>query len=129
MNDFPKALGIDYGTQRVGTALSYGSLAEPLTILPNSAGLLEHIKDIVDKHTIEVVVVGVSENEMAEKTKEFIEQLKTKISIPIEIWDETLTSSTVHQKLAEKSGKKQTYKGFIDHLAAAEILQDWLDIR
>jgi putative Holliday junction resolvase len=129
MTQFSKALGIDYGTQRVGTALSFGSLAEPLTILPNSAGLLDHLKDIVEKHHIEVIVVGVSENEMAEKTKQFIELLKTKVQVPIEVWDETLTSSTVHQKLAEKSGKKKTYKGYIDHLAAAEILQDWLDIR
>lgn len=127
MSSLPKALGIDYGTQRVGTALSFGTLAEPLTILPNSAGLLDHLKDIVDKHNIEVMVVGISENEMAEKTAAFIEQLKTKVQIPIEMWDETLTSSTVHQKLSEKSGKKQTYKGPIDHLAAAEILQDWLD--
>jgi len=127
MISFPVLLGIDYGTQRIGVALSHASLSEPLTILPSNHNAIATLNDLVIKHNIEKIIVGLSENEMAEKTKAFIEELKKIVHVPIEFVDETLTSFEVHSKFAEKEKGKRKYKGPIDHYAAAEILQMYLN--
>jgi putative holliday junction resolvase len=128
INIYPKVLGIDYGTQRVGVAISQGTLAEPLEILANSDGLIPKLLKLLQEHQVTQIVVGLSENEMAVKTQAFVDLLRQQTDLPIELNDETLTSATVHERLAEMSGKKQTPKGPIDHYAAAVILQDWLDL-
>ncbi|SRR5258708_18432878 len=127
MANFPKILAIDYGTRRVGLAISQGTLAEPLMILANYPGLIEDLVRIVGEQHAEKIVVGISENEMAEKTKIFVAQLQKVLSLPVEMMDETLSSVTVHQKLAERHKGKKQYSGPIDHYAAAEILQNYLD--
>ncbi len=120
-----KILGIDYGTKRVGLALSYASLAEPLFILPNDAQLLEKLLEVIDKYKIEQLVLGLSENKMADKTKAFAQTLKKKINLPLYFYDETLSSHQVKEYLREQ--RLTSDKRPIDHLAAAVILQNFLD--
>lgn len=121
----PKTLAIDYGTVRIGLAMSFGTLAQPFKIISNSKDVLANLKTIIDEEEIEQVVVGISENEMAQKTHEFIAKLKKHIKEPITTTDETLSSHAVHAKL--KTAKKSKRSGHIDHYAAAEFLQVWLD--
>jgi RNase H-fold protein (predicted Holliday junction resolvase) len=64
---------------------------------------------------------------MAQKTKEFSQELKKNTSLPIEFTDETLSSKNVHQKLATSAMKLKKRQGSIDHYAAADFLQEWLD--
>lgn len=120
-----KTLGIDYGTKRVGVAVSYASLAEPLTILENDEHLLREVKKIVNEHKVKRIVVGLSENEMAKKTQAFAESLQNELKLPICFNDETLSSYQVHQFLRLHNLKER--QGPIDHLAAAVILQNFLD--
>lgn len=120
-------LAIDYGTVRVGLAKSVLSFAQPLKIVGNNEKLLDTLAEICQELSITRVVVGLSENTMAEKTKAFVEELRKKIDLPIEFWDETLSSHTVHAKARELGLHKGQQRTHIDHLAAAEILQDWLD--
>ena len=127
MTSFPTLLGIDYGTQRIGIAISHTSLAEPLTIILSDRSAIPSLQEIVKKYSIEKIILGLSENEMAEKTKAFAEELKKNVIVPIEFVDETLTSAEVHSKFAEKEKGKRKYKGPIDHYAAAEILQMYLN--
>ncbi len=119
-------LGIDYGTKRVGLAISHGSLAEPFQILSNDQNLYSSLVKVVEDELVEGVVVGISENEMAMKTTAFAEELRKHIDLPIYFADETLSSNTVEQRLL--SAKKKTRSGPIDHYAASVILQEWLDI-
>lgn len=121
----PKVLAIDYGTVRVGTAISMHTLADPLEILPNDATIFEGLRKICNEHGVEQIVVGLSENDMAQQTKKFVEELKKHIRLPISFTDETLSSYSVHHKLA--TAKKSKRSGDIDHYAAAEFLQNWLD--
>ena len=118
-------LGIDYGTTRIGLAIARGPLAEPLEIVNNDDQALTKIKQIIDREQVEQLVVGLSENQMAEKTKIFVESLKTITQIPIEFVDETLSSYEMHHKLVD--AKKSVKQGPIDHFVAAQLLQDWLD--
>ena len=119
-----KVLSLDYGTKRIGVAVSYASLAQPLTILPNDAHLIAAIMDLIDQHHIQQIVVGLSENEMAKKTQEFVRQLQLATSLPIIFIDETLTSFQVHEWLKTASAKKRREP--IDHYAAAVILENFL---
>jgi len=70
-------------------------------------------------------VIGISEQEMAEKTRAFASQLADVTTIPLVFTDETLSSKTVHEKLITAKKSKRT--GHIDHYAAAEFLQAWMD--
>ena len=121
----PVLLAIDFGTQRIGLAISRGTLAEPLKIIESGATAISQIKKIVEEEFVEKIIVGISENEMAIKTHEFVLQLQKEIPLPVEFTDETLSSFTVHQKM--KSAPKSKRGQHIDHLAAAEFLQEYLD--
>lgn len=120
-----KVLAIDYGTQRIGLALSYGTLADPLTIIASDQQAVSYICKVINDYKITHVVIGISENEMARKTQEFGSLLKRVVKVPIEYFDETLSSKTVHLKLAAQKKSQQ----HIDHLAAAEFLQEWLETK
>lgn len=122
-----KILAIDFGTKRIGLAVSRYSLAEPLEILDNDENLFESLLQILDSEKIELILVGMSENEMAQKTKRFTQKLKKVTLLPIEFADETLSSKNTHQKLATSHMKLKKRQSPIDHYAAAEFLQEWLD--
>lgn len=119
-------LAIDYGTVRVGLAKSVMTLAQPLYVLANDEKVIPRIKTLCAKEGITKIIVGISEEQMAIKTRQFTEKLASEIALPVEFWDETLSSHTVHQKLIDL-GKHGKNRMPIDHYAAAEILQDWLD--
>lgn len=121
-----KVLAIDYGTERIGLAVSFANLADPLVIIPNDENLLQYLAQLINQQSINRVVVGLSENAMADKTKLFVMELSKVLKIPVELFDETLSSKTVRKKLKEASNNSDQP---IDHLAAAEILQNWLDER
>ncbi len=120
-------LAIDYGTVRVGLAKSVLSFAQPLKIIGNTPKLIPELVALCQELSITRIVVGLSENTMAEKTREFVTELQKNIELPIDFWDETLSSQAVHQKVRELGRNKGKNRQAIDHYAAAEILQDWLD--
>ena len=118
-------LGIDYG-KNLGLAIATTPLAEPLkTISLNES--FEVIKSLVQEYQIDLIVIGISEGEMAEKTKSFAKNLENNISTPIYFQDETLSSHHTRQKMAKANYKQSKKHQKIDHLVAASILQDYLD--
>lgn len=123
--EIERILAIDYGTQRIGLAVSRYTLAEPLKIIGSNEKTFDKINQICEQEEIQRIVVGLSENEMAKKIEAFVEELKTHTDLPIELTDETLSSYSVHKKM--KTAKKSKRGGHIDHYAAAEFLQEWLD--
>jgi len=122
----PTTLAIDYGTSRIGLAISRGSLAEPLRILPNDEGFFMKLEKVLAEERVERIIVGLSENTMAERTREFVKRLETHTEISVQFVDETLSSATVHKKMLF-SQKRSVRQQPIDHLAAAEFLQEYLD--
>lgn len=121
------ALGIDYGTKRIGLAIADGPLAEPLDILPNSKYSIQSIKELCAARGVTQIVMGLSENEMAEFTKEFAKQVTEATGIPVSFIDETLSSYEMHSRLRQTGVSHAKRTGHIDHLVAAQLLQDWLD--
>lgn len=137
---YPKVLGIDYGTKRIGVAVSYGSLAEPLMVINNSGSektdnqvviesALHEIAGICQVEGAVEIVVGVSEQEMADKTAHFAKLLQEMTHLPVCLTDETLSSQTAEQKLREAKAPRQKRSGKIDHFSAALILEEWLETK
>jgi putative holliday junction resolvase len=121
-----KILGIDYGSKRVGLAISDESqtLARELTIL-SPKEFRQQIAELVANEGIERIVIGLPLNMSGEETQttrnvqEFSDELQQKLSIPIEFMDERL-SSVMAENLP--GGRKN-----VDSLAAQIILQNYLD--
>ena len=132
-----RILGIDYGNKRVGIAVSdaMGWTAQPLATLKmhGHKELLEEIKVYIDKYDAEKIIVGMPYNmdgsmgKRAEITQAFINFLKKNLDIEIEIQDERLTSSQAENILLEADVSREGRKEVIDKLAAALILQTYLD--
>ena len=142
-----KYLGIDYGTKRVGIAVSdpLGTIAFPREILPNDSLLLEKLAQLIKEEKISALVIGKSltlsggENVLQRAIEHFVEKLEKKIGedIPIYFQDERMSSHAVHMNFFSKEEKrsrkhisqkeKERKTRHIDAEAAAIILQRFLD--
>ncbi len=124
-----RILGIDYGRKKIGLAFADSKLADPLAVVhgETTEELIQELKKIILENQVEKIVVGISENEMGEESKRFSLSLKEKLKIPVETFDETLTTQEA-QKLAIEAGiKRQKRKELEDAYAAALMLQSYLD--
>lgn len=127
-------LSIDFGTKRIGVAISAGFLAEPLTIIEgdwanekNWSSAIDQLANIIKTENITQIIVGISENQMAELTQQFMANFSKVIDLPVAFIDETLSSHQMHQNLTQAKKSKRNQP--IDHLVAAALLQEWLDNR
>lgn len=127
----PRVLGIDYGTKKIGIALSDESkkLAFPKTVHPNSWEYFNNfLRDLIVKEDIDEIVVGLpamldgSDSTLTPEVKEFAERIKNLTSMPVHFENEAFTSSAVDSGGAAPHGKS-------DASAAALILQSFLDRR
>lgn len=110
--------------------MSEGELAEPLGVINairNTQYAIRKIKAICDKDGIEKIVVGISEGKMAEKQRKFGRELAKITSLPVEFQDETLTSKDAIAKMIQAGKRRKFRRQFQDAVAAAIILQSWLD--
>jgi putative Holliday junction resolvase len=90
--------------------------------------LLEELKKIIEKEKVEKIVVGVSEGEMAEEIKKFAKELGGEFSaIPLELYDETLTSFDAKRMAIEAGINRKKRQEMEDAYAASIMLQNYLD--
>ncbi len=132
-----RLLGIDYGEARTGLALSDPSqlFATPLVTLASrdKHKLMHQIEAVVQDKQVEKVVVGIPTALSGRKTKQterviaFTVNLKAKLSVPVAEFDERLSSFEAHRILHQKGVKTGHHKGSVDKMAAALILQTYLD--
>jgi putative holliday junction resolvase len=124
-----KILGIDYGRKKMGFAIADGPLAEPLKVVRyrDTKVLENEIRKVIEKEKIEKVVVGISEGEMGLETKEFSLSLRSKLNIPVEEVDETLTTHEALVQSIEAGIKRKKRREMEDAYAASIILQNYLD--
>ncbi len=124
-------LGIDVGEKRVGVARgsTAARLAEPLAVLPSQAAVME-LKKLIREHKPAGLVIGLPRNLNGDETAQtalvraWAQKLGQDIKLPFYFQDEALTT---HEALARLPGKKPASKDELDALAAAVILQDFLD--
>lgn len=134
-----RALAIDVGTVRLGLALSdpLGISAQPLIVLRRQktpALDLEAIRKIVVEYEVTILVLGMpynfdgSEGPAAEMARAFGTLLEP-LGLPLEFVDERLSSAIAEQTLLAGDVRRAKRKELRDKLAAAVILQSWLDRR
>lgn len=117
-------LGIDFGSKHVGLSIATTSIAEPLKTISAHVAI-KHIKQVIKSHSIDQVIIGLTDGSIGNQTKIFANDLKNQTKTPIIFQDETLTSQEAKAKLTH--AKKKTRSGPDHHFAAALILQDYLD--
>jgi|SRR5579884_434074 len=132
-----RTLALDHGTVRVGLALSdeLGMIAQPLDFLPAEPAekLLARLKEIIAEKQVGLLLVGMPRNmdgtygPAAEKVKEFVEQLKSAVDLPVRTWDERLTSAQANRLLIQADVRRDARKQKVDKTAAAILLQSYLD--
>ncbi len=135
--DITRSLGLDIGDKRIGVALSdpEGILASPLTIINRSDDRLdiEAITNIISQHQVKQIVVGLprsmngSLGKQAEKVKAFTQRLCSHTEVPVEFRDERLSTVSAKRLMQEVNAKKTREKARYDAIAAALILQGYLD--
>lgn len=120
-------LGLDYGTKKVGIAVSdeAGSMAFPYAVIPNTRDLVEKIGEIFTKENISAIVIGESRdfggmpNPVMKKILPFKKKLEEKLGFPVHLEQEYLTS--------KQARNIQEGSALTDASAAAIILQSYLD--
>jgi putative Holliday junction resolvase len=135
-----RALGLDLGSKRIGVAVSdrSGTIASPLTVLQRSGSRRtdhERIAALVREEEAEVVVVGMprslsgAQGPAARAATAEIAALASVVDVPVETSDERFTTVTANRALAESGVRGPARRQVVDKVAAAVILQSWLDAR
>lgn len=132
-----KVLGLDWGSKRIGIAISDGdrtvALGRETYQRKDLEDAVEYIKELASEEAVGLIVLGMpyhmdgGEGELAEAVKNFKEVLEAEVSIPVETVDERLTSSEAERVMLESDLSREDRKRHRDKLAATLILQRYLD--
>jgi putative holliday junction resolvase len=130
-------LAIDHDTKRTGLAIcdAEEKIASPLCVLLGGKGLALKIAQIVKAESVGAIIVGLpvnmddSEGPQAKIAKAFAADLAGQVDVPVHLHDERLTSFAAEEKLQASGLSRGKRRGVLDAIAAAEILQGFLDGR
>ncbi|HLZ45910.1 MAG TPA: Holliday junction resolvase RuvX [Gemmatimonadales bacterium] len=134
-----RLLAVDWGERRIGLALSDETqvLAQPLTTLTRRAGKrfpMAQLLEQVEKHNVVGIVVGLpldesgAEGDAAHAARALADDIKRRVTdLEVTMWDERMTTARVLSAIREMGGKTRGRKEDVDAMAAALLLQHYLD--
>lgn len=132
-----RILALDIGTKRTGVALSdeLQTFASPNTVLPmeNKNIWIKNLSNIIEENEVGQVVVGLPLNQHGESGKDaesvgkIIALLRERLKVPVIEWDERFTTVQAERALISADVSRQKRKEVIDKVAAAILLQSYLD--
>lgn len=129
-------LGIDWGSKRVGLAVAdHDTFAVPLKTLTRGNGIMEALSKEIDVEEIDECVMGLplnmdgTEGPAALRVRHAAEALRAACQKPVCLWDERLSSFEAEQRLSQAGLSIPKKRAAVDQLAAAVILQSFLDAR
>lgn len=135
-----RVLGLDYGSGTVGVAVSdeLCITAQGLEIVRRESEkqlrkTLRRIEEIISEYKVEKIVLGFPKNmnntvgERGEKTLAFKEMLERRTGLEVVLWDERLTTVAADRAMMEVGVRRENRKKYVDQIAAALILQGYLD--
>jgi putative Holliday junction resolvase len=133
-------MGLDYGSKTVGVAISDELMitAQPVMTIERKSEnklrkTLAKIEELIDEYKVSFVVLGYpknmdnSEGERVVATKEFAEHLERRTGLEVILQDERLTTVESERILVEAGVRREHRKDYVDKMAAAVILQSYLD--
>lgn len=137
-----RIMGLDFGSKTVGVAVSDSLLvtAQGLEIIRRKEEnklrqTLARIEALIVEYEVEEIVLGLPKNmnatqgERARLTMEFKEKLERRTGLPVRMWDERLTTVSADRIMMEAGVRREGRKEYVDQIAAALILQGYLDRR
>ena len=134
-----RIMGRDIGDKTIGVAVSdlMGLTAQGVTTIKRVGKKkdIEAIKQIIAEKQVNKIVSGLPKNmngtvgPQGEKVQKFCELLKEETNLPIEFWDERLSTVAAERSLIEGNVRRENRKKVIDMLAAVIILQGYLDLK
>lgn len=132
-----RVMGIDYGSKRVGVAVSDPSrlITRSVGTFQNNDHLIGRLSELIADEEVVLIVVGMpySENggkgQMSREVEEFVERLRRHVAPEIETWDESFSSVDAKQAFIDAGMKrgKRRQKSLVDAMAARLTLQAYLD--
>ena len=132
-----RIMALDHGTRRIGVAVcdELKIFATPLEYIPadDMEKVIERLLQLIREKEVELILVGMPRNmdgtlgQAAEKVNAFIAALSPAITTPIKKWDERLTSVMANRALLEGNVRRADRKEKVDMMAAAILLQSYLD--
>lgn len=134
-----RTFGLDVGTRTIGVAVSdpTATIASPLTTIRRTGRRadLAAVAALVAEHHVDRLVVGWPlqpdgrEGPMARIVGALADALAAATGLPVEKWDERMTSKLAERALIAGGARRETRRQVVDKVAAALILQGWLDAR
>ena len=132
-----RILGLDLGDRTIGVAVSdpLGFTAQGITTIRTKSlqSDIDELKKICKEYNIEKVLLGYPKNmngtegPRCEIVKEFAEVIKEQLNLPIQFWDERLSTVAAHRAMLEADLSRAKRKKIVDKIAAVYILQGYLD--
>lgn len=132
-----RMLAVDIGEKRIGVALSdpSGTIASPLMVIQHVNRLVDaaQIAQLALEHQVSRIIVGIPVSEDLSDTpqtrhiQKFITGLESQTSIPVLTWDESFSTNKAQAVRRLMGSSKKDRSGHLDDLAAAIILQSYLD--
>ncbi len=134
-----RSLGVDLGEKRIGLALSDedGIIASPLGTVMRTGdrAAVREIVRVVAEREVGEVVIGLplrlegTEGPAAVGARKFAERLGAEVAVPIRLWDERMTTALAERAMIEGGARRSERREKIDRVAAAILLQSYLDSR
>lgn len=133
-----RALGLDLGSKRIGVAIGdrTGTIASPLKVLQRSGSMRrdhQTIAELVIEEEADIVVVGLplnmsgSSGPAAKAAIDEAAAMATVVGVPVVTFDERRTTVTADKAMMEANMRAQARRRIVDKIAAAVMLQNWLD--
>jgi putative Holliday junction resolvase len=130
-----RIMGLDVGGKRTGVAVSddLGIIATPVAFVQRGDRDRAAFREIVERFGITRMVAGLptnmsgTEGPQAQETRDYAEALAADLDLPLDYWDERLTSAIAERRMIEAGVRRSQRKERVDAIAAAVMLQGYLD--
>jgi putative Holliday junction resolvase len=142
MTDLPfpdagRLMGIDAGERRVGVAVTdeLRMIASPVTTVVRGKSEARQFRELAERYDIGAIVAGLPkgmsghEGQQADDAREYAEALAESLGLPLRFWDERLTTAMAERALIEAGHRRGKRKDIVDAVAAALMLQSFIDSR
>jgi putative Holliday junction resolvase len=139
-NDVPtrvreRTLGLDVGAKRIGVAISddYGTIASPVGFVQRGARDRDEIRALLERFGAARIVAGLPaglsgrEGPQAADVRNYADGLAVDLGVPLDYWDERLTTAIAERSLIASGSRRDQRRERIDAVAAAVMLQGFLD--
>jgi len=135
-----RIMGLDLGDKTIGVAVSdpLGWTAQTVEVIrrgDSTAGEIKRLRELIDHYGVEMILLGLPKNmdgtvgERGQKSIEYSDLMVRELGLPVELWDERLSTVAAERVLLEADMSRAKRKKNIDKMAAAIILQGYLDAK